>query len=140
MNKTGHHIQKFQNSFLSLENVYLPRTRSGSLTCFSLCHWLLLSQNRGEFWATASDIFSIWQVWQSGHPHHRKKLTEWSFKIFPRKPTEGMWGGTQKINGRVRGQQHGCYRWHRPFVLSARYHQHVFHSEVKCVGDINKRI
>lgn len=83
VNKEGYHIQKFQNSFLSLENVYLLRTSSRPLTCFSLCHWPPLSQNRDDFWAIASVIFCIWQVWQSGYPHHMEKLTEWPFNNLP---------------------------------------------------------
>lgn len=130
VNKRGHHIPKFQNSFLSLANMSLPRTSSSSLTCFSLWHWPPLSQNRGDFWVIASVIFCIWQVWRSGCPHHMKWLTEWSFKILASKPIEGMRGGAPKINARVRKKEHGCYRWHRPFFLSAREYQHVFHCEV----------
>jgi hypothetical protein len=33
VNKKGCHIQKFQNSFPSLESVYLPRTSSAALMC-----------------------------------------------------------------------------------------------------------
>lgn len=74
VNKRGCHIQKFQNSFLSLENAFLPRTSSSSLPCWSLCHWSQLRQNRGDFWATASVIFCIQQGQQSGCPHHMKRL------------------------------------------------------------------
>lgn len=105
VNKEGHHIQKFQNSFLSLENMYLLRTSSRSLTWFSLCHWPPLSQNRGDFWAAASVIFCIWQVWQSGCPYHMEKLTEWPFNNMPGKPIEGTRSVTQKINCRVREQK-----------------------------------
>lgn len=138
VNKEGYHIQKFQNSFLSLENVYLLRTSSRSLTCFSLCHWPPLSQNRGDFWAIASVIFCIWQVWQSGCPHHMEKLTEWPFNNLPGKPIEGTRSVTQKINGWVREQKHGCYHWHRPFFLSAKYYQLVFHREVICRDQIKQ--
>lgn len=72
----GCHLQRFQNSFLSLESVYLPRTSVKALTCLCACHWSQLSQNRNDFGTITNDIFCIWQLWQSGCLHHMKRLTE----------------------------------------------------------------
>lgn len=133
VNKKGCHIQKFQNSFLSLEKVCLPWTSRSPFTCFSPCHWPPLNQNRGDFWTIARDFLylasvAVWMSSPSGKFDRMVTLTlAWQAYRRPE-----WWH--HKINGRAREQKHSCYFWHRPFFLSARYRQHVSLGGA-CFGD-----